>query len=120
MRAAELLRMPVRDSEGVPLGPVRDLRVRWDDEPAPPPAVPSRFEVVGLVVGGGPFARAAHAWGYAERRAAGPWLLRRLFASATREARFVPAAAVRSWGPCAIELGCRRDDLPPLTEELGG
>ena len=118
MRAAELMRMPVYDSEGTPLGPVRDMRVVWNDVPAPPPAVPSRFEVVGLVVGGGRLARAAHAWGYAERRAAGPWLFRKLLASATRDARFVPAGAVRSWGPDVVELACRRAELRPLTEEL--
>lgn len=115
MRAAEIMRMPVYDSEGAPLGPVRDMRVVWEDAPAPPPAVPSSFEVVGLVVGDGRLARAAHAWGYAEGRAAAPWLLRKLFSPAIRGARFVPAETVRSWGPSAIELDCRRDDLPPLT-----
>ena len=97
------------DASGRDLGPVRDLRV-----------TSAGFEVVGLVVGGGRFARIAHAWGFAEGRATGPWILRRLVAPAVAAARFVPAERVRSWGPDRVALDCAEDRLRPLRDEVGG
>ena len=116
MRSSELMGIPVVDATGDALGPVRDLRVAWEEEAAPPPAVSSRFEVAGLVIGGGRFARLAHACGYTEGRATGPWVLRKLFEPAIRDARFVPAEAVGSWGPRTVELTCAASDLRPLRE----
>ncbi len=118
MRASELLGVRVVDADGVALGPIRDVRVAWEDEPAPPPAVSSRFEIVGLVIGGGRLAAQAHAWGFAERRAAGPWLLRKLFASAIEDARFIPAGAVKTWGADSVELECPASELGSLASEL--
>lgn len=119
MRASDLLGMRVVDGAGADLGPVRDLRVTWEKDVASPPvAVASRFEIAGVVVGGGRLARLAHAWGFTEGRATAPWIIRRLFAEAIAAARCVPAEQVRSWGPSAVVLGCRAGELRPLREEL--
>ena len=107
MRASELLASQVVDSNGRPLGPVRDIRVERDG-----------FRVVGLVVGKGAFARVAHGWGYAEGRAQGPALLSWLTRRATRRARFIPADRVVDWGPGTVRIGGDARELEPLTEEL--
>jgi sporulation protein YlmC with PRC-barrel domain len=107
MRASELLASQVYDASGRPLGPVRDIRVSR-----------SGFRVVGLVVGGGPFASVAHGWGYAQGRADGPRVLRALTRRATRQARFIPAERVADWGPGKLEIEGAAEDLPRLVEEL--
>ncbi len=107
MRASELLASAVVDASGRQLGPVRDIRVARES-----------FRVVGLVIGGGPFAGIAHGWGYAEGRAHGPWLLRALTRRATRQARFVSADRVLDWGPGEVKISGQGDQLPPLTDEL--
>ncbi len=104
MRASELLASEVVDATGRRLGPVRDVLVHRDG-----------FGVVGLVVGDGPFAGIAHAWGYAEGRAQGPWLLRSLTRRATRNARFIPVEAVADWGPGVIAISADARDLRPLS-----
>jgi len=83
----------VADDRGRDLGPVRDIRLARED-----------LRVVGLVVGGGPLAGPAHAWGYTEGRAQGPWLLRALTAPARRQARFIPAERVSAWGPGVVTI----------------
>jgi hypothetical protein len=104
VRVAELLASLVVDRNGRSLGPVRDVRVGAD------------LTIVGLVIGGGFLAGLAHAWGFAERRAAGPWLLRALTAPATRAARFVPAELVADWGPGRVRLTATASELPSLGE----
>ena len=118
MRVTDLLGREVLDADGMSLGPVRDIRMRWDEQAVPPPGVSSRFDIAGLVVGDGRFAGAAHAWGFAEGRADGPALLRVLFSQAVQAARFVPVAYVSSWGPDRIQLCCREAQLKSLAEEL--
>jgi hypothetical protein len=71
------------DRAGGRVGDVRDVRVAHERDGA--------FRVVGLVVGEGPLAEIAHAWGFAEGRASGPWLFRTLLDPASRQARLVPA-----------------------------
>ena len=107
MRASELLGAPVIDADGRSLGPVRDLRV-----------TPNGLEVVGLVVGNGRLAGLAHAWGYAEGRARGPWLLRALMASAARSTRFIAASQVADWGPGPVRITASAHQLPHLTDAL--
>lgn len=107
MRASELLASELVDGTGRRLGPVRDIRVTRDG-----------FRVVGLVVGGGPFASIAHDWGYAYGRANGPWLLRALTRPATRRARFVPVERIADWGPGVVTISGEADDLPALAEIL--
>ncbi|MDP9401641.1 MAG: hypothetical protein M3P39_12015 [Actinomycetota bacterium] len=111
MRASELLASQVVDASGHSLGPVRDLRVTHDGD---------RIHVAGIVVCDAPLARAAHAWGFAEGRARGPWLLRALTARATARARFVPAHRVVDWGPGLVRIAGDANDLSPLTEDLDG
>ena len=110
MRSSELLTASVVDSEGRDLGSVRDVRVaqRGGD-----------LVVVGLVVGEGRLAKAAHAWGYAEGRAQGPWLVRALTRRASRAARFVPAERVTEWEP-GVRLDCPESELRALSEVVGG
>ncbi|HEY6746731.1 MAG TPA: hypothetical protein VI357_13555 [Mycobacteriales bacterium] len=59
---------------------------------------------------------ACHAWGFAEARATGPWLLRAATARSARRARFIPAEHVRDWGPGSITLTVRGGDLPRLED----
>lgn len=108
MRATELLASQVLDGGGARFGSVRDVRIRRESD--------GTFRVIGLVVGEGRFAAVAHAWGYAEGRASGPWLFRTLLGPAARQARFVPADRVTDWGPGRIRMSGRADDLPHLQE----
>jgi sporulation protein YlmC with PRC-barrel domain len=107
MRATELLASAVVDATGRRLGPVRDIRITRDG-----------FRVVGVVVGHGPLAGVAHAWGYAEGRARGPGFLSAICRHAIRNARFVPAEDIVDWGPGVVTLRADARDLKPLSEEL--
>ena len=113
MRASELLASVVVDSSGRRVGAVRDLRVAWDK---PSGASGSTFRLVGLVVGDGPLAGIAHAWGFAEGRARGLLLLRAVTAPATRQAVLVPATRVVDWGPGELRITGTASNLPALTE----
>ncbi len=108
MNATDLLHSSIVDREGHRVGAVRDLWiVRVAD---------GRFRVVGLVAGDGFLAGPAHAWGFAEGRASGPWLLRKLVARAVRQARFIPASAVLDWGPGTVRIRSLASELPDLRE----
>ena len=89
---------------------MRDARVRRDGH--------GGLTVIGIVVGRGRFAHAAHAWGFAEGRAQGPWAFRALTAGATRAARYVPASRILEWGPETIRIDCPAAQLKPLRPEL--
>jgi hypothetical protein len=95
------------DAAGRRLGPVRDIRVTRDG-----------FRVAGIVIGDGPFAGLAHAWGYAAGRARGPALVSALCRRALRNARFVPAERVLEWGPGVVRIEGDARDLRPLREGL--
>lgn len=109
MLATELLQASVVDASGTVLGPVRDARIRREAD--------GSLTLVGLVVGDGPFAGAAHAWGFAEGRATGPWLFRALTARAVRAARYVPSERVSAWGPGTLTLSCAAAELEHLHPE---
>ena len=111
MRATDLLSATVVDESGRSLGRVHDIRIE------PHPSSQGGFPVAGLAVGGG---RLAHVWGFAERRATGPWLLRVLTARTTRAARFVPADRVTDWGPGVVRIQGHGDTLPYLREVVTG
>jgi hypothetical protein len=96
------------DRAGGRVGDVRDVRVAHERD--------GTFRVVGLVVGEGPLAEIAHAWGFAEGRASGPWLFRALLEPASRQARFVPAEDVADWGPGRIEIKKTLDELHHVRE----
>jgi hypothetical protein len=105
MRLSELLDAPVFDDSGRRIGVLRDLRVRR--EPG--------FPVAEIVVGQpGALDRAAHVWGFAAGRAAGPWPLRKLTARAVRRARVAPVEVVGSWGPLGIMLTVPSAELRAL------
>ena len=107
MRISELLGAPVVDPAERQIGVVRDLHVT----PAP------RFQVTGLTIGQpGWLDRAAHAWGFAEGRAEGPWPLRKLTQRAARRARFAPVEVVGSWGPERVVITVGSTGLRPLAE----
>lgn len=113
MRLSELLGSTVFDAAGASLGPVRDVRV-IEREPGGGGA--GRFRVSAIVIGAGLLARPAHAWGFAEGRACGPWLLRALFRSAVRRARVIPADRVTEWGPGEVRVAGSLDDFPLLVD----
>lgn len=98
MRASELIGSPAFDEGGRFAGVVRDLRLDADR------AGDGSFPVLGVVLGDpGARSAAAHAWGFAEGRARGPWLPRRLVGDG--DARFVPAGRVLDWGPERLRIG---------------
>jgi hypothetical protein len=104
MRASELIESPVVDESGRTVGIVRDLRVVIGG-----PASRGGFPIAGLVVSDkGPRAAAAHAWGFAQGRAEGPALLRRLLAPALDRSIFVAADRVLDWGPDRLRIGAER------------
>lgn len=110
MLVTELLASTVVDETGAQVGHVHDIRVTRRDASADGGG---RFRIAGLAVGGG---RLAHVWGFAEKRATGPWLLRVITARGSRTARFVPAERVTEWGPQLVRIRGRGDDLPYLHE----
>ena len=113
MRASDLIGRVVLDGTGRTVGRVRDLRV------PDPAASRGALYLTGLVVGGpGRLPALAHAWGFAEGRAAGPALLRRLFAAELARARYVPVDAVTAWDP--VRVAGRLQDHPLLADEVRG
>lgn len=72
--------------------------------------------MVGVVFGDG---RLVHAWGFAEGRASGPWLLRLLSARGAQRALFLPADWVLEWGPRQVVFRGRLEDLPRLRDVVG-
>lgn len=112
MRATDLLSATVVDESGRSLGRVHDIRIERQ-----PSEGRGGFPVAGLAIGGG---RLAHVWGFAEHRAAGPWLLRALTARTARAARFVPADRVTDWGPGVVRIHGHGDTLPYLRDVVTG
>lgn len=107
MRASELIGSPVVDESGCSIGVVRDLRVAVGGD-----GVVEGFPVVGVVIGEpGLRSAAAHAWGYAQGRAAAPWPLRRWLEPAVADSLFVPAERVIEWGPDPLRLRGGAEDL---------
>jgi hypothetical protein len=113
MKLSELLGSEVVDSSGRHLGLVHDVQLRWLTE-----GDVRRFRVTGLICGGpGAISRAAHAWGYAEGRAEGPWLLRALTAKHSREAKLLPAESVVDWGPSKVRISGDGTALKTLADQ---
>ena len=118
MRVSELLGTPVIDAAGERVGVVQDLRAGREIETGRL-GTRGRFPVIGLVAGGdGLRDRMAHGWGFAEDRARGPWIARRLVTGAVAESTFVPASDVASWGPGKVRLAVMRSELVALQEAL--
>jgi sporulation protein YlmC with PRC-barrel domain len=100
MRASELIGAPVFDHSGEQVGVVRDLRVAVEQ-----PAAGGGFPIVGLVLSqSGARSAAAHAWGFAQGRAEGPPLLRRLLGRAAVRSILIPAERVLEWGPGGVRI----------------
>ena len=97
MRLSEILGRTVADQGGAPIGVVHDLRARV--------AANGDWRITGLAVASDDLrSKAALRWGYAEGRATGPWVLRRLMAKQSAAARFVPAELVTDWGADPIRI----------------
>jgi sporulation protein YlmC with PRC-barrel domain len=100
MRASELIGAPVFDDSGGPVGVVRDLRIAVGQ-----PAAGDGLPIVGLVLSPpGARSAAAHAWGFAQGRAEGPPLLRRLLGGVARRSIVVPAERVLEWGSGGVRI----------------
>jgi hypothetical protein len=100
MRLGDLLGSAVVDADGRRVGTVRDVRIR---------PVSGDMSVTGIVIGDGPLAGMAHSWGYAERRACGPWPFEALMRRARITSAFVRAADIARWdvGRVALRAGAR-------------
>lgn len=93
MRASELLGRRVLDEDGRPAGIVHDVLVRVGDG--------GSVTVSGIVVAPGTVrSRLAHAWGYAQGRAHGPFVMRALLRAGT-SSEVIPTAQVRAWDEAA-------------------
>ena len=114
MWLSEILGSDVVNAEGVRVGRVRDIRLRWvGDAPA------RHLGITGLVCAdGGALTHAAHAWGFVEGRARGPWVLRAVLARIAHEPQFVPADRVTSWVDGQIVISGDADALPPLRDHV--
>lgn len=100
MRASELIGARVVDDQGRAVGIVRDLRVEVGSVGSG-----HAFPVAGIVVGlPGARSAAAHRWGYAERRAAGPAIFRRLLQPAVERSILIPVERVADWGPGVVRI----------------
>jgi hypothetical protein len=100
MRLSDLLGAEVRDEAGRSMGRVHDVRLRRSGI-----GTAATYELTELVIA--PWnlrTRAAHAWGYAEGRAAGPRLIRAALQPGAERSRRVRATEVSSWGPDAITI----------------
>jgi hypothetical protein len=97
MRASEVLGREVVDGQGAGVGVVHDLRVLLPTSDTAPAAADG-LRLLALVVGPGDLrCRLAYAWGLAQGRARGPWLLRALVLGKAARGRAVPAEDVASW-----------------------
>jgi sporulation protein YlmC with PRC-barrel domain len=101
-RLNELLQMPVRGPDDVPLGRVLDVRLEHETvEPG------ERIRVIGLVVGRG---RPGSYLGYDRRRAMGPWLIGRLVRWLHRHSAYAALDDVEAldWGAGVIRVDPNR------------
>jgi hypothetical protein len=108
---SELLRSEVLDSNGRTLGQVDDVRLVQDG-----PVIPgfgAGLRVDGLVVGAGGLAVRL---GYHRHRVRGPALLKALFATLERRARFVPWELVAEWDGSTVRLHRSFADIPTVHE----
>jgi hypothetical protein len=110
-RLSELLRHPVVDADGVAIGEVHDVRLVQDGPPLEGFGAALRLD--GLVVGRG--GRAVRL-GYHRHQMRGPWLLKVVFASLERRARYVPWSVVERFDDGEIHLSARRADLPTVVD----
>jgi hypothetical protein len=115
MRASELIGSPVFDEAGQAAGVIRDLLVEVGASGE------QSFAIAGLVLSErGPLFAAAHAWGFAQDRASGPALLRKVFAPLVERSRFVAADRVTEWGPDRVTISGGRESLVRLMRQGNG
>lgn len=113
MRISELLRSVAVSPSGSRLGRIHDVRLRHESS-----AKGSTFYVTKLVISNeSVLSRVAHAWGFAQRRAQGPWPLRSLTSHAVRSARVIPAELVTDWGPGKVMIRAELAELRPLVSD---
>jgi hypothetical protein len=109
MLLSDLLHSRVIDVDGLDCGPVDDVRLVQDG----PLLLPfgHALRVDGIVIGHGGLGLRL---GYHHGGTKGPLLLRALFATLARRARFVPWEQVESCQGDVVHLRCRHADLSPL------
>lgn len=108
---SELLQSEVVDSEGRELGKVDDVRLVQDGPIRP--GFGAALRVDGLVVGAGGLAVRL---GYHRNQVRGPALLKAIFATLERRARFVPWELVGEWDGSTVRLRRPASDLPTVHE----
>lgn len=99
---------------GARLGRIHDVRLRHESS-----GNRSTFQITKLVVSDDSLlSRAAHAWGFAQGRARGPWLVpRALTARAVHRATVIPAELVTEWGPGQVMIRAELAELPSLVSD---
>jgi sporulation protein YlmC with PRC-barrel domain len=108
MRLNDLLGAEVRDSAGVRVGCVIDVRLVQDGPPAGPTM--ARLRVDGLIVSP---RRSGRLLGYERRPANGPWLIRTIVLAYNRGVRYVPWAWASLDGR-TVTVDRPAAGLPPL------
>jgi hypothetical protein len=113
MRLGELLHSTVVDATGTAVGAVDDVRLVQDG-----PLVDGfghALRVDGLVVGRGALAVRL---GYHRHAVKGPVLLKALFRTLERRARYVPWDRVEHWDGTTVVLRCSADQLASAHDAL--
>jgi hypothetical protein len=108
---SELLHSEVRDADGRALGNVTDVRLVQDGPILE--GFGAALRVDGLVVGTGSFAVRL---GYHRHGVTGPALLKAIFGTLERRARFVPWDQVAHWEGSTVQLRVPGSDVPTLPE----
>jgi hypothetical protein len=99
MNLSDLVRCPVVDVTGTPLGRVEDVLLVQDG----PLLLPfgAALRVDGLIVGKHSIGTRL---GYNREGVKGPWLLRTIFSALERRTRYVPWDAVESWDGRVVRI----------------
>lgn len=113
MRAVELIGAAVYDSDGEPVGAVRDLFFEAVGARVPDSGRPA-YRLRALECGA---VGVAHRLGYGHRAITGPWPLTVLMQRLVRNSVIVGWDQIAELGTGRIDLAVRRDELRPAQQE---
>jgi hypothetical protein len=113
MRLSDLLDTPVYDATGTLVGKVHDVRLAHDMAPLPSTEHARTLRLEHLVLRN---ASVGGRLGYGRRDMKGPWLLARIFGTASRRAPVVAWDDIATREPGRITLHRRGDELQSVAD----